>query len=143
MDASAIPDQPGMRHLFAKIETDGRHSLVMALWTCCSFEGRHLVHRPGDLVAAHVPADRRPPGAGPSVGCILRLRTHCGCNRATEQRLRIYSVNEESPVRAITISQESKVWLYTPPLSPGPRTARRVVIRRPLIGDSVRFGRAA
>jgi hypothetical protein len=58
---------------------------------------------------------RRPPGAGPGVGRILGHGRTVNCHGTTEPRVRIYSVNEESPVRAITMSRDGNVWLYTRP----------------------------
>jgi hypothetical protein len=56
---------------------------------------------------------RRPHGAGPGVGRILGAGHAVDCHGATEAGVRIYSVNEEDPARAITISQDGNVWLYT------------------------------
>jgi hypothetical protein len=57
---------------------------------------------------------RSPPGAGPGVGRILGIgRTEDCRHEAAGQGVRVYSVNEEGPARAVTISQGGKVWLYT------------------------------
>jgi hypothetical protein len=56
---------------------------------------------------------RRPHGAGPGVGRILGAVRTVDCHGATEAGVRIYSVNEEDPARAITISQDGNVWLYS------------------------------
>lgn len=60
----------------------------------------------------------RPLGAGPGVGRILGKGNTSRCGRGDAQaRVVVYSVNEQSPTEAITISPpKGDVWLYTRPL---------------------------
>lgn len=58
----------------------------------------------------------RPLGAAPGVGRILGKGRTVQCQGPGQTRVVVYSVNEQSPVEAITISPpKGDVWLYTRP----------------------------
>jgi hypothetical protein len=66
----------------------------------------HLVFEHRTYLLTHHPV-------GTGVGRILGVASGAGCPGTTEQRVRVYSVNEESPLRAVTASQDGEVLLYT------------------------------